>query len=308
MTTEVPGFHHLHLNATDPEAAIGFYTRRFPESTKPTTWGGRPALYSDNNVLVLFEKVASTPPSSPQTAFWHFGWYVLDTRETMEAFKKQPEVEFWPLYTGNGDGQVLVSSDTWPGAPGSLGRTREQIEEAKATGVQPTRKGGFGYIHGPDGAMIEYAGNQPQQRMNHVHMYQEDPFCAQLWYQTHLNAPLFRGGKPDATWDNCVAEQAKELSFPSLEPQGMYRGPQSAVEFGDVAFMWYMRQGQEPLVPTRGQIYDHVAVSVGDLDAWLSKLRGEGVRILEEPYRLGDTRAFMVEGPSLEAIELVEVT
>jgi hypothetical protein len=31
------------------------------------------------------------------------------------------------------------------------------------------------------------------------------------------------------------------------------------------------------------------------------------VHILEEPYQLGDTRAFMIEGPSLEAIELVQV-
>ena len=28
---------------------------------------------------------------------------------------------------------------------------------------------------------------------------------------------------------------------------------------------------------------------------------------LEEPYKLGDTRAAMIEGPSREAIELVEV-
>ena len=32
-----------------------------------------------------------------------------------------------------------------------------------------------------------------------------------------------------------------------------------------------------------------------------------GVRFLEEPYRLGDTRAVMIEGPSREALELVEV-
>ena len=25
-----PGFHHLHLNSVDPEAAIGFYLRQFP--------------------------------------------------------------------------------------------------------------------------------------------------------------------------------------------------------------------------------------------------------------------------------------
>ncbi len=34
---------------------------------------------------------------------------------------------------------------------------------------------------------------------------------------------------------------------------------------------------------------------------------GVGVTFLEEPYRLGDTRAGMIEGPSREAIELVEV-
>jgi hypothetical protein len=46
---------------------------------------------------------------------------------------------------------------------------------------------------------------------------------------------------------------------------------------------------------------------VTNLDAWVTKLRGEGVRFLEQPYKLGDLRAVMIEGPSREAIELVEV-
>jgi hypothetical protein len=46
---------------------------------------------------------------------------------------------------------------------------------------------------------------------------------------------------------------------------------------------------------------------VGDLDAWVAKLRGEGVVRLEAPYRLGETRAVMIEGPSREALELVEM-
>ena len=49
-------------------------------------------------------------------------------------------------------------------------------------------------------------------------------------------------------------------------------------------------------------------VIAGDLDAWVEKLRGEGVTILNEPYRLGDTRAVMIEGPSREAIALVEAS
>jgi 4-hydroxyphenylpyruvate dioxygenase-like putative hemolysin len=61
-----------------------------------------------------------------------------------------------------------------------------------------------------------------------------------------------------------------------------------------------------PLVPTRGHLYDHIGLSVTDLDAWVAKLTAEGVTFLEQPYRLGDTRAVMIEGPSREAIELVE--
>ena len=48
-----PGFHHLHLNSVDPDAAIDFYVRQFA-STAKTSWGGLPALKSPNNVLVLF--------------------------------------------------------------------------------------------------------------------------------------------------------------------------------------------------------------------------------------------------------------
>ena len=82
--------------------------------------------------------------------------------------------------------------------------------------------------------------------------------------------------------------------------------PSGGVAFGDVALPWYMRQGDEPLASTRGHLYDHFALSVTDLDAWVDKLRTEGIDILAEPYALGDTRAVMITGPSQEAIELVE--
>ena len=96
-------------------------------------------------------------------------------------------------------------------------------------------------------------------------------------------------------------------TFPALEPVGMFRAPSAAVQFGDVAFLSYMRQGDQPLVGTRGHLYDHIGLGVTDLDGWIASLRREGVRFLEEPYRLGDTRAVMIEGPSREALELVEI-
>ena len=299
-----PGFHHLHLNATDPDAAVDWYVRRF-DSNARTSWGGFPAVRAQTNVLMLFTKVDAPPKTSPQTAIWHFGWHVPDVQATKERFILDTEVDMMPLYTGDGIGSVYASSDTWPGTGGLLGRTREQVAEAKAAEEQPTRSGGFGYIYAPEGAFIEYAGNQPE-CFNHMHLWQEQPYCAQVWYQEHLNAPRFGNrGMPEGLAD-CVVERGPDRSFPALTPQGMYREPSAAVSFDDVMFAWYMRQGDEPLVPTRGYVWDHMALSVADLDAWRDKLRDEGVTFLEDTYPLGDTRAFMIEGPSLEAIELVE--
>ena len=303
-----PGFHHLHLNSVDPDAAIDFYARQFPTSAR-ASWGGLPALASPNDVLVLFTRVATPPATSPQTAIWHFGWHVTDTRARLESYESRLDVRLLPLYTTEEGGSVFISSDTWPSTGATPGLTKAQIAEARAKGVQPTRTGGFGYMQGPDNALVEYAGNHPAERFNHVHLYQEEPFCAQLWYQTHLNAPVFRGraSATPVTESTCKVPRGSERSWPALERQGMFRSPTAAVVFGDVALPWYMRQGDRPLVSTRGHLYDHIALSVADLDAWVAKLRSEGVRFLEKPYELGDTRAVMIEGPSREALELVEV-
>ncbi|MGH8734357.1 MAG: VOC family protein, partial [Burkholderiales bacterium] len=304
-----PGFHHLHLSSTDPDAAIVFYVRQFP-STSKTSWGGMPALASPNNVLMLFNRVNTAPASDPEaTAFWHFGWHVTDVRKNMATYQGRADVTLAPLYTGDGAGSVFVSSDTWPGTGGVPGRTKAQIAEAKANGIPPARSGGFGYMQGPDDALVEYAGNYPAERFNHVHFFHDDPFCAQLWYQTHLNAPVYAGrtSRIPMTESTCAVPRGPDRSWPALDRDGMFRAPSAAVVFGDVAFAWYMRQGDQPLVGTRGQLYDHIALSVADLDAWVAKLRAEGVRFLEAPYRLGDTRAVMIEGPSREAIELVEI-
>ena len=303
-----PGFHHLHLNSVDPASAIDFYIRHFPLSTR-TTWGGLPALAAPNDVLVLFTKVAAPPPTSPQSAIWHFGWHVTDTRASLESYRTRRDLELLPLYTTDEGGSVLVSSDSWPGTGGVPGRTKAQIAEAIATAVHPTRKGGFGYMRGPDDALVEYAGDHPAERFNHVHMFHDDPFCAQLWYVEHLNAPVVAGRTPrePVTETTCRVPRTPDRSWPALNRQGMYRAPAAAVVFGDVALPSYVRQDDAPLASSRGQLYDHIALSVADLDAWIAKLRGEGVRFLDGPYRLGDTRAVMIEGPSREALELVEV-
>jgi hypothetical protein len=73
-----------------------------------------------------------------------------------------------------------------------------------------------------------------------------------------------------------------------------------------VGLFWYANQGDGALASTRGQLYDHFALSVTNLDAWIATLHAENVKFLDQPYQLGDSRAVMIEGPSREAIEVVE--
>jgi len=214
-----------------------------------------------------------------------------------------------PLYTTEEGGSVLISSDTWPSVGSTLGLTREQIAEARRNRVAPTRQGGFAYMRGgPEQALFEIAGDYPTERFNHVHLWHEQPFCALLWYKKHLNAPV-RQGFPDTELDaeNCRVARGADRTWPALNREGMFRTPRAGVEFGDVVLTWYMNQGEAKLAPSRGQMQDHIGLSVADLDAWTDKLRADGVRFLDGPYPLGDTRALMIEGPSREAIELVEV-
>ncbi len=305
-----PRFHHIALNAVDPDAAIAFYVKHFP-STSKTMWEDRPALASPDNVLILFNRVARPPASDPNvTAYWHFGWNVVDSRKSLEVFGAQKLLA--PFYTDEQGAFVGISSDTYPYPPGVPGRTRAQLAEAKAQNLQPSRIGGNGYILGPDGAVIEFTGNRAE-RVDHVHMWQEDSVCAQLWYQTHLLATpraAGRGGAapaPVPSLADCKQARAPEPSWPSLTQNGTFRAPTGGVSFSGLAINWYPNQTGKPLVATTGRLMDHIGLAVTDLDAWVIKLRGEGVTILRSPYQVGTTRAVMIEGPSKEAIELVEV-
>lgn len=302
-----PAFHHLHLNSINPDAAIEVYTKLFPATSK-TTFAGQPALHSPNNVLLLFNKVAAPPPTQPQTAFWHFGWHVTDVHKSIQAFVERGAT-LLPLYTGDGSGTVFTSADTWPGTGGALGLTQAGIADAKAKGVTPTFGAGFAYLRGPDDAMVEYQGNMPVERFNHVHFFHDQPFCAQIWYRTHLNVPVrLAPNQPVRTADNCRVERGPDKTWPALEHAGMYRTPSiTNTVFGDVSLFWYMNQGDTPAAPSRGHLMDHIALSVTDLDAWVAKLRDGGVTFLQQPYTVGEHRAVMIEGPSREAIELIEI-
>jgi hypothetical protein len=88
----------------------------------------------------------------------------------------------------------------------------------------------------------------------------------------------------------------------------MFRTPSlNTMTFSDVSLFTYMNQTDTPLASTRGHLMDHIGLRVAALDPWLAKLAAEQVTVLQTPYRVGPYRALMIEGPSREAIELLEI-
>jgi hypothetical protein len=298
-------FHHVHLNSVNPKAAAEYYLKPFPMSTTKTTFNGYEAVKT-GNVYLLFTKV-NTPPltelNGPQSSVWHFGWNTPDSRKYNEEFhgKGLKIAQMWDAADGK---LVDMSSDTLPGLP-----TQEQILAMRTKGVQPTRQGGFGYLRGPDDAMIENAQSGTVERFNHVHMYHEHPICAIRWYVTHLGAthPQGTGGAPVAM----DGGECKQLYSPPTWPSfakfpGFVREPSGSVLFDDINILIRPWPGGG-LVSPRGHIVDHWALSVSELDSTVARLKSEGVKFLEEIQPWGNMRAAMIEGPDRVAIEIVEV-
>ena len=322
-----PGFHHLHMNSPDPAAAVAAFMKVYPASTK-VTMAGFTGIRSANSVTLLFTKVNRPPPApgpgrvtatAPQTAFWHHVWSATDARATLRQLRAADptfdRTKLIPQFTGLDGATVDFSSDTLPGF-----LTTSQLEAAKTTGQTPTRRGGYFNWYGPDGVVMETSDQVPE-AYRIVGMFQDQPYCAVFWYRKHLNAadrPANltgtgggRGGPPPGDGPqseaDCGVTRGRGVSWPSTYQRGHFRIPAAqSVYYDDVQLRWYMNQEEQPLASTRGQLMDHLALGVTDLDAWIAKLRREGVKFLEQPYRFGDTRAVMIEGPGKEAIELVE--
>jgi len=308
-------FHHLHLNSLNPPAATEYYARAFSTVTKARlaafdgfTTTSRMSS-EGGNVVVLISKADTPPLIKPQSAVSHFGWNVPNSRAYLEKFHVL-KLRVVPMYA-DPDGTLVENSSE--ALPGYL--TKSQIADARSKGTKPVQRGGFHYLQGPDGALIESYGDFPAERFTHIHMYHRDPVCAQQWYARHLGAtvaatylhlgpgvpsgPSGRGGASD----ECRRSPA-EPSYPAFEREGRIREPSGYVLFDDIGLPIWPYDG--PLVTTRGQSVDHIGLSVTGLAATLARLRAEGVQIAEEPYQWGTSRAAMIEGPDHVALELIE--
>jgi catechol 2,3-dioxygenase-like lactoylglutathione lyase family enzyme len=293
-------FHHVHLNSVNPEAAADYYTKVFTTSVK-TTFNGSVAVKTVNGPYLLFAKVNTPPPTGPQSAIWHFGWNTPDSRAYLDRFHAM-KLQVVPMFADPENTVIEISSDALPNFP-----TTARIKELRSQGTQPARVGGFQYLRGPDSSLVENAGNfPPTEYFNHVHMFHEDPACAQLWYTTTLGiAGGAQGRGAPITADNCKRPY-EDVTWPAFDKGGMVRNPAGSILVSNMASI-LIRPRHGPYVSPRGQIVDHFALSVPDLEATIARLKREGVKVIEEIHRWGTMRAAMIEGPDLVAIELVEV-
>src|SRR6516225_5556030 len=75
-------FHHVHLNTTDPAAAIAFYTAKF-DCQKARFNGTIDAVWAQKSWM-FFDKVSSPPKSEVTSAIWHWGWGAEDMKATYQ--------------------------------------------------------------------------------------------------------------------------------------------------------------------------------------------------------------------------------
>ena len=101
---------------------------------------------------------------------------------------------------------------------------------------------------------------------NHVHVFHEDPACAQLWYATHLGIGTAAQGRGEPHHGRQLQASVRRgrRGRPSTR-SAWCATRRAAVPVSDMASI-LIRPRHGPYVSPRGQIVDHFALSVPDLD------------------------------------------
>jgi catechol 2,3-dioxygenase-like lactoylglutathione lyase family enzyme len=149
-------FHHIHLNSTDPAAAIDFYTTKF-DSEKANFEGVR-----TQKSWILFTKVSTPPLSDITSTIWHFGWGAEDMRT---SYQKQ-------LDSGT-KFQTPLTDISDIGGGTQMGRFF------------------YAYVDGPDHSLIEM-NTANHHHFGHLHLLSADPVAAGEWYEKHFGVTGLR--------------------------------------------------------------------------------------------------------------------
>jgi predicted enzyme related to lactoylglutathione lyase len=265
-------FHHVHLNATDPAAAINFYTTKF-DSEKASFAGIQDAVWAQKSWL-LFNKVSAPPKSDVTSAIWHIGWGAENMKET---YQKQLD---------NGTKFATPLTDI------------SDIGGGTATGVFF-----YAYVDGPDHQLIELntAGHH---HFGHIHMLSKDPITAGEWYMKEFG--LTRQGRAAPSREPRMYKGFQIGPSMSLMMDNVniiiYPMEYAKTQWPE---LWKDRTDFES---TRGHVTDHIGFGVDNLDETLARLKKDGATITDEPRSVagGKVRFAFIEGPDHVRIELVE--
>ena len=262
-------FHHVHLNTTDPAAAIAFYTSHF-DCEKARFAGAVDAVWAQKSWL-LFTRVAKAPPWHLTSAIWHIGWGAEDMKS---AYRKQ-------LDMGTKFFTPLTDISDLANVPGFY----------------------YAYVESPDHALIEL-NTAAHHHFGHLHLFSEDPIAAGEWYIRYCGA-VRRGNRPPSREPrfykgyqvgpsmSLMADNVNILIFPAEHARQANPG------------QW---KGQTGFSPTQGRTIDHVAFSVDKLEPALERMRRDGVKVTGEPRAMpgAGVKSAFVEGPDKVRIEMVE--
>jgi catechol 2,3-dioxygenase-like lactoylglutathione lyase family enzyme len=262
-------FHHLHLNTTDPAAAISFYTSKF-DCEKRRFAGLLDGVWAQKSWL-LFTKVSSAPPWELTSAIWHMGWGAEDMKATYEKQLASGTKFFTPL------------SDI-----SDLARVPNFY---------------YCYVDGPDHALIEL-NTAAHHHFGHLHLFSEDPVSAGLWYMKYFGAARRGASPPSREVRMYRGFQVGPSMSLMMDNVNIIIFP---LELSKQSYPDQWKNGQT-LTSTRGRAIDHVGFSVDNLADVLEKLRKDGVKVTDEIKSVPATKikyAF-IEGPDKIRIELIE--
>jgi catechol 2,3-dioxygenase-like lactoylglutathione lyase family enzyme len=266
-------FHHVHLNATDPQAAIEFYTTKF--DAEPAKFAGVVDAVWAQKSWLLFTKVAAPPKSEITSAIWHIGW----------GAEKMPETY-----------QKQLDSGTKFATP---------ITDISDIGGNTAAKGVFfyAYVDGPDHQLIEL-NTANHHNFGHIHLLSKDPVSAGEWYIKEFGLQSRTRGTPPreprmykgfqiGPGMSLMMDNVNIIIFPYQYAKTQW--PE----------LW---KDRDDFDSTKGHVTDHIGFGVDNLDETLARLKQDGVKVTDEPKSVlgGKVRYAFIEGPDHVRIELVE--
>jgi catechol 2,3-dioxygenase-like lactoylglutathione lyase family enzyme len=191
LPAEEAHFHHVHINAVEPQESIDFYEKIF--GAVEVEYAERTAALFVERSFILFDQVDTPAPSTLESALWHIGWGGIDG--TNEA--------------------------KWLAAQG----VRFEVEPTRLGSSH------YMYLLGPDDELVEIFTGERNHRFNHVHLFATDVNATTGWFERHLGLaprapapvePRERGGQ--LRWGNSIRVDNVSIVVFGL-PEGQERPP-----------------------------------------------------------------------------------